>query len=83
MIGDELFTRDFIQEVISEIPNCEKIRQLVIQAFNKENGTTISNNINIRDNFGECTQINLWLNKIIMQRNDDFGLLYSNFFYKI
>jgi Holliday junction resolvase RusA-like endonuclease len=82
MIGDELFTLDFIQEVTSEIPDCEKIRQLVIQAFNKENGTTVTNNINIIDNLGECRQINLWLNKIRMQRKDDFGLLFSNFFYK-
>lgn len=39
MIGETLFTEDFIQEINSEEPNIEKIKHLVIKGFNKENGT--------------------------------------------
>jgi len=58
-----LIVRKLFYEIESENPNAEKIRELLIEAFNSANDTSLSKDID--DDSDECKQVIRWLNNNI------------------
>lgn len=65
MIGDALFTHDFLEMIAVESPDIERIKQLVIEAYNKEN----ESNLDLSRGFTQEDEYNLmlWLNQMRLE----------------
>lgn len=72
MIGGALFTDNFLETVSVKEPDIEKIKQLVIEAYNKEN----SSNVDLSRGLTQEDEYNLmlWLNQIHMDHPHSYLL---------